>query len=201
MLKLTAKAPNKIKASLTINNRLRVDLSLTMEEYAIANVIFERRKAKLPVNRAILYHETGIGDDESTFIIRQLKMKGILEERMDNGVLKSFTTNAWNQYFDIEKEFDNEDEDKLGFWQIFRKHGNKATALGVYKKARKIADEETLKEAAVRYIASKEGEELKHILHASTWLNPEKKHWEDVIQTGKLELTDEQTFKGTFGKK
>jgi len=61
--------------------------------------------------------------------------------------------------------------------------------LSMYKKAVKTVPIDTLKKAAVNYITAKEeeGAEFKHIMHLSSWLNPQFRHWEDEIQTGKIE--------------
>lgn len=199
-MQFTVGKTKTIKASININNRIRLELSLTMEEYAIAQVIYEKRKAGLPVNKDVIYYETGIREDEGKYIIKQLEAKGVIERKSENGITRSYTTEIWNKYFNIEKEFDSEDDENPGFWQIFLKRGNKQQALKTYIKARKVIDEETLKKAAHRYIASKDGEEFKHIMHASTWLNPDDKHWEDVIQIGKLETKEEGVFSGEFYK-
>ena len=96
-------------------------------------------------------------------------------------------------------EFDNESEENLGLWQIFMKHGNKQQAVMMFKRALKVVSANELKERAVDFIASQEGKEFKHIMHCSTWLNPEFRHWEDQVQTGKNEVT-KGVYAGTWKK-
>lgn len=199
-MEFIAKATKQIKPTLIINTHIRVALELTMEEYAVANSVYEMRKANKPITVLSIFFETGISQDDVKEIFEQLKEKSILEYKEVDKKQRLFLTDRWNKLFNIDQEFDNEDELNPGFWQIFLKRGNKQQAKTAYTKARKIVDADTLRSAATRYIASKDGEEFKHIMHASTWLNPDVRHWEDEIQSGKLETDTKETFKGTFFK-
>lgn len=199
-MEITAKATKQIKATLIINTHVRVALGLTMEEYAIANSVYEMRKASKPITVLAIFFETGVAENDIKEIFEQLKDKEILEYKDVGGKQRLFLTERWNKLFNIDQEFDNEDEFNPGFWQIFLKRGNKQQSKVAYTKARKIVDADTLRSAATRYIASKDGEEFKHIMHASTWLNPDVRHWEDEVQTGKLETDAKETFKGSFFK-
>jgi hypothetical protein len=118
--------------------------------------------------------------------IRLLVIDGLLHKTEDDFYS---VTSKWTQFFDVTQDFDSDNPSKPGFWQIFKKHGNKQMAKKAYFKARKVVDKETLHAAAIRYIKSKEGNDI--FLHASTYLNPETRHWEDVvfIKGEKEELT------------
>jgi predicted transcriptional regulator len=200
-MEFIAKATKQIKATLIINTHVRVALELTMEEYAVANSIYETKKAGKPVLISAIHFETGLVEDAIREIIEVLKEKGIIDIKQEGEKRRAHLTDKWNKLFNIDQEFDNEDELNPGFWQIFLKRGNKQQSKVAYTKARKIVDADTLRSAATRYIASKDGEEFKHIMHASTWLNPDVRHWEDEVQTGKLETDAKETFKGSFFKK
>jgi len=176
---------SEIKQFVTINNRIRVKLGITMEEFCVCQAIEELRAKSKPLGKYILYKETSVPEEQINDMVNKLVAIGLLE-KLDS---KVYVSVKWKTEFSLDKEFDNNDDMDPGLWQIFRRRGNKAAALSMYKKAVKTVPIDTLKKAAVNYITAKEeeGAEFKHIMHLSSWLNPQFRHWEDEIQTGKIE--------------
>ena len=118
-----------------------------------------------------------------------IKGKTTIDHRICSSLNIGFTEYVLLDYFN-----DNpEEKANPGFWQIFKKHGNKQMAKKAYVKARKVVDKETLHNAAIRYMKSKEGNDV--FLHASTYLNPETRHWEDIV---KIKGEEEEQKKGIY---
>ncbi len=176
-----------IKEFITINNRIRLQLKLTMEDYVLYDTIAALREAGKPLSKDILYQHTGIPQELIKGKIEKGLITKMLVEKTVGAKKIICTSDVWNEKFNTMKDFDSDESLSPGLWQIFLKRGNKQAAIVMFKKAIKVVPIELLKEKATQYIESKDGEEMKHIMHLSTWLNPMYKHWEDEIQVGKLE--------------
>lgn len=174
------KAKPSIKGSTTIDHRICDSLNLSFIEYVILDYI-EKHPGKIDLDR--FQRSKGLVLSDHIFFVKILKLEGLIEGDEENLDFK--VTKKWMQYFDTSKDFDE-------FWTIFKKNGNKAQAVKAYAKARKVVDKETLHNAAARYIKSKEGNPV--FLHASTYLNPETRHWEDIVH-----VKNDQVAKGVFG--
>lgn len=171
------KAKMSIKGSTTIDHRICDSLNLSFIEYVILDYI-EKHPGKIDLDK--FERSKGLKLLDHIAFLKLLLSDGLIE----GSDLDFKVTKKWTQYFDTSKDFDE-------FWAIFKKNGNKAQAIKAYAKARKVVDKETLHTAAARYIKSKEGNPV--FLHASTYLNPETRHWEDVVH-----VKDDQVTKGVF---
>lgn len=171
------KAKVSIKGSTTIDHRICDSLNLSFIEYVILDYI-EKHPGKIDLDK--FERSKGLKLLDHIAFLKLLLSDGLIE----GSDLDFKVTKKWTQYFDTSKDFDE-------FWVIFKKNGNKAQAIKAYAKARKVVDKETLHTAAARYIKSKEGNPV--FLHASTYLNPETRHWEDIVH-----VKDDQVTKGVF---
>lgn len=171
------KAKMSIKGSTTIDHRICDSLNLSFIEYVILDYI-EKHPGKIDLDK--FERSKGLKLLDHIAFLKLLLLDGLIE----GSDLDFKVTKKWTQYFDTSKDFDE-------FWVIFKKNGNKAQAIKAYAKARKVVDKKTLHTAAARYIKSKEGNPV--FLHASTYLNPETRHWEDIVH-----VKDDQVTKGVF---
>lgn len=172
------KARPSIKGTTTIDHRVCYALQIGFIEYVLLDYVNDNPG---DIDQERLFSKKGLQFHVAVIFLRQLVTNQLLQQKSDG----YYITSKWTQFFDVSHDFDNDSKEDPGFWQIFKRNGNKQTALKAYKKARKVVDKETLHKAATRYIKSKEGNDV--FLHASTYLNPELRHWEDIIK-----IKDEQ---------
>ena len=179
-------AKPSIKGKTTIDHRICSSLNIGFTEYVLLDY-FNDNPGVLDADK--LYRSKGVSHDTLAFFTKTMERQKLIT--CDNNEYK--VTKKWAQYFSIDSDFDNEEKANPGFWQIFKKHGNKQMAKKAYVKARKVVDKETLHNAAIGYMKSKEGNDV--FLHASTYLNPETRHWEDIV---KIKGEEEEQKKGIY---
>ncbi len=165
-----------VRGTSIINNKLRVKLSLSMEEYALLEAIHEAKEKKKPLKYDDVFSKTGIPHDTIIAKVAHLEKLNFLKR---NDQKKIIMGERWmDEFKDVAEHFET-------FWEIYKKRGNKADALRNYRKAVQLVDREVLHEKAHLYVESvlnTPGSAWKHIMHGAKWLNPESRHWEDEIE-------------------
>lgn len=168
-----------VKGSTVVNHKLRLIYNLSYPEYIIMDYI-QWYAGKYPGKRQdpdLLWKMTGhVLDSDFIEILHLLSKKGLVKLIMGtDSSIPSLAipepTEQWLKNFDLTADFE-------GFWSAYGKVGNKEKAKGMYVKARKVVDKDTLDEAVKKYVTNL-GDTFQ--LHASTYLNPKNKHWEDVV--------------------
>lgn len=170
-----------VKGSTVINHKLRLIYDLSYPEYIILDYI-QWYHEKFPNKRQdpeLLWKMIGCKiDAEFKNLLKLLSKKGLL--KLVSGTDPSVPnltipepSEVWLKNFDLTADFEK-------FWSAYGKIGNKEKAKAAYVKARKAVDKDTLDEAMKKYVASLKGTDT-YPLHASTYLNPKNKHWEDVV--------------------
>jgi len=156
--------------SSVVNHKIRCLLDLTCDQYVVANFIhhWRRTRGKQPAFSKDIKRNTGF--DLPEFFETLKSMDGDVVKQDENK--KWSTTDRWDQYFNFEQDFEE-------FWEIWKKRGNRAKSLEVYLRAREVVGKEDLHTAAKRKVATVD--ELKYLPHATTWLNPKYKSWEEVL--------------------
>lgn len=164
----------RVKGSTIIDHRVQANLGITLFEYVLVDFI------------ATNEHEQ-IADkllDTKGIVITQAEFEIALEQLAEQNILalngnRYITGPEWNKHFDMESDFDNEDPNDPGFWQIMKRRGNKPKGRIAYMNARKVVSKEELHEAAKRYVATKD--DPTYIMHVSSYCNPKYQHWKDEI--------------------
>jgi hypothetical protein len=170
-MKATNNLYNGVHGSSTIDHRIRCKLGLSVAEYCIAEFysnFFKNQKDTLITEKEV-WKALGMDYNDYIFIDDNLRESkpGILGIKEAGPLWK--------------KEF-NFDEDFEVFWQnIFQRHGNKADAQKKYKECRKIVDKQILHTRAAQYIMQCCPSFPNYTKAAEVWLNPKKRHWEDVL--------------------
>lgn len=153
-----------------IDHRIRNQLQLTCDEYVYLQFVYNWNKE----NGAISFYDhdlwRAIGKRNTDAEANSTYKKGFIIPTI--GTSHCNTSDKWNIHFDQSLEFDE-------FWTLYRKWGNKADTKRKYEKCRKIASKEQIFKGVKAYLQFKEGTEQQYIMKAETWLNPEKRHWED----------------------
>lgn len=200
-MKLTAKDDSwkAVTGKTVIDHQVRVKLGLTFDEYIVADclhTLLKKQVAKVLFNKTFpmsehVLKETGQNElDWWTYVMKQLIAKNIIIVE-ETDVFRYAMTPRWLQEFDVSADFEV-------FWNdVYKKHGNKATAIEKYSQARKLVDKDILHERAKKYISTRD-DFPQYTKAAEVWLNPKKRHWEDVLP-GDDEAPPEQT-EGVLGK-
>lgn len=163
-----------VKGKSIINHRIRCKLSLSMDEYIACDYIFQTNQKPLqPQNFDTCWKLIGM---DSSFV-RQMTLNLINKGLMITDKLDRYkTTDTWDKEFGFDADFDE-------FWEIYRKHGNKATAKALYSRVRKMIDKDELHEKARKYVTwvLEKRKEMAYGHSAQTWLAPDKERWNDIL--------------------
>lgn len=157
-----------VRGTSIINNCIRVKLGLSMEEYAVLDAIQSIKTSKKPIRFDEIFLRTGIPHALIVDELRELQDRKFIEKKEGKIILCA----KWNNEFDVTLQF-------AEFWEAFQKRGNKNEALKNYRKAIQIVSPDELLEKAKLYVSTVS--EWKFLKHASVWLNPTNRHWEDAI--------------------
>lgn len=144
-----------------IDHRIRCKLGLTVEEYIVLDFIYCQLK---PGEEAAeeSWKRIGMKVEDVNSILKELNAKSI------------GAVTAWNQEFAVDDDFEY-------FWNtIFKKHGNRADAKAKYEASRKIVDKDILHARAQKYVDTRQ-DFPNYTKAAEVWLNPKKRHWEDLL--------------------
>lgn len=157
----------------TVNHQIRLKLSLSMADYAILSMI-ENLKGK-QVTDSISWKLLGVTLKVVTERMNFLYEKGFLDKDFK-------VTSKWTNAF-----LPDEAETKFNeLWEIFQRTGNKKNAKSMFIKALKAEDYNVLLENAKKYISYCR-ETRRFIMHMSSWLNPDFRHWEDELHVQQKE--------------
>ena len=164
----------------SVNHNVRVLLGLSCDEYVVMEVLHELYSEQ-PITLVVrLMNRIGTTEAETKSILVSLCEKKFLYIS-DEFIPMYLIDKRWLDCFDVNADFEE-------FFRTFREFGNKASSQKAYDKARKIADKETLLEAAKVYLAycDETYSDSKYILKAQSWLDTKLKRWEDkiVLATG-----------------
>lgn len=122
-------APTNIHGTSMINNKIRTRLSLTMEEYAMADFICEKcQKPNKDFSFNRIRRYLGIWDEQARSIIRNLHAKAIIKKKEGNIIVSDIWSNAHHIGGDILFE---------EFWEKHNEKqwpGGKGQAKGLFKK-------------------------------------------------------------------
>lgn len=169
-----------VKGSTVINHKLRLIYDLSYPEYVILDYIqwyYEKHPGKRQ-DPELLWKMTGHKiDSDFVGIIRLLNKKGLIKLIMGTDVATPTLaipepSDQWLKNFDLTADFEK-------FWSMWGRIGNKEKAKAMYSKARKMVDNDTLFEAGKKYVQHYKDQFGENATHASTYLNPKNKHWED----------------------
>jgi hypothetical protein len=177
-----------VRGKSLIDHQIRCKLGLTMIEYAVMDMIYSFHIDKKPIHIDDMKRELGMNQDHWMKVIHALIGKDMLTG--PNG--QAVPANAWLKEFYNDVDFDE-------FWTIFMKHGNKASAKKNYQLVRKLIDREYLLKRAKTYIKGvlDVRKDIEFAKAAEVWLNPKKKHWEDLAP-GETKNIVQQKTEGTF---
>ncbi len=167
----------EVKGITTINQRVRVQLKLSMEEYAVMDFIFNWNK-KFTTNAKLMdyYRQTGYVAEEINILLKSMKDRGLL---LWNGRIDVFP--EWYAIFSTSGLDDQ-------IWAI-HKTGNKQLVRERLPKVLKKISFEDLKLKLENYLKwCDQTEKFKKNL--STWLDPNKEYWNDPI--GPISKTNPQ---------
>lgn len=169
----------------TINHRIRVKLGLTMGEYVMLDY-FYGREIRDDYNWQDMWKHIGNdGTDPSNADMTSLRERGFIKGQ--TGVI--LVTDKWKAEFDA--SFNEEFKE---FWNAYGNIGNKETARLVFLKTRKVVDYKHLLKQNQCYDEHLAKNTWKGKMHCSTWLNPDKKRYDDKYgnekgKEDKLKLT------------
>lgn len=164
-----------------ILHRQRIQLGLSMEEYALMAFIETRKAKNLPVSYDKIEKYLGIDPIHAKELLIMLKQKELI--RNEKGIV---ITDKWFSVFEIsEKEFED-------FWNINSKPcwpGSRKESLKMYIKARKLFDKDFLlqqRNAYFKFLQEPENE-YRSKMSCSTFLNPENEkfnqNWTKEVTT------------------
>lgn len=162
------KKPN---GSSIIDHGIRYKLKLSVEEYILCDLIYQfnkRYKVGVLINKKY-FSIIGFMPDDVIRIGTQLRSRGLIIT--DVKKKRPATTKLWNDNFDDDAQFEE-------MWDVHPK-GNKAEARENFIKARGMVPYNLLIEKLMDYLISQPNLDYRYQL--STWLDPKKKHWEDVL--------------------
>ncbi len=171
---------------------IRVRLGLTCLEYVFLDFIKIMQDQS---DKRIVYQDlwkiTGISPEHVPDLWKSLIKKKMV--RYDKELKVVVTEDVWNTCFDRDNEFQDFWEnygrikDNEGKYSLIGPIGNRALAFRMFKKTVKNLSPEELKEKARAYTDyCFKNERL--ILHASTWLNPMMRRYNDELTPVKTNL-------------
>lgn len=172
-----------------IDHKIRVELELEFDEYVFMDFLYTINKDKSQkLTYDIAFKKTGIVREDINSIVKACMLRGLIEKDKHG---KWIVLDKWNKHFDVDKDFNE-------FWEIFKKRGSKVEAQKHFTKTIKLVEKDKLFNAAKKYIASVS--DPIYIMHASKFLNPNFKRWEDVVETKEVTDTPKFQYEGTFIK-
>ncbi|MCC7514588.1 MAG: hypothetical protein IT212_07830 [Bacteroidia bacterium] len=164
-------AQKKIEGYTTIDHRIRCALKLTVEEYVMADVIYQHNKRfKQGFVSYAKYHSiTGFLPEEIMIIGKSLVNKGIVVN--DTKLQRHTTAPLWNINFDEDVQF-------AKLWSI-NNRGNKQAAKENFLKMRKMIGFNALVIKLQEYMESVSDPNF--VMKLQKWLDPKYRHWEDEL--------------------
>ena len=177
---------SKITGTTTINHSIRQQLKLSCSQYVVMDFLHTwktKNKEKLFTPDDI-WKAIGILDIGPELI--NLKQMGLIN--IDFHTMKFTIHYEWLNFFNVDEKFDE-------LWVVFGKKGNKPTALNRYKIVTRKVSHDVLMLAAKKYIKYQDAIKAERQFRKGldVWLNPQKNHWEDIV-----ELPHEQDKPGVF---
>lgn len=160
-MKATNNLYNGVHGMSTIDHRIRMKLGLSINEYVVLDFAVNLKMGLSHVEEC--WKRIGMTPEEYSYYEATLYLRhpNIVE--------------LWLNEFNLDPDFEV-------FWvNIFRKHGNKASAMKKYKECRSLIDKQTLHTRAAQYIMQCCPDFPNYTKAAEVWLNPKKRHWEDVL--------------------
>ena len=162
----------KVRGISVIKHRIRLELNLSLEEYVVMDFIFNHNTSKSStITFGDCYKETGLIYADAKELISGLKTKGCLI--LDATKNRIDVCPDWYAHFSTGGQFE----------EIWRMHmsGNKATAKSrLARVLKKISYDDLKKKLSLYLKACDESQSFKKNL--DTWLNPDKEHWNDIVQ-------------------
>ncbi len=165
-----------------INHKLRLRFNLSLMEYIMLDFVHnwsiehpQKSFEDDDVWRFTGYHL----DTDSKTVLALLRQKGMIKI-VSSDFYYYEACDAWKKEFDVESDFEE-------FWEAWEKVGNKQKSKIMYLRARKVAEKEVLLLSALKYIAYRKKQFSEHTTHASSFLNPANKMWEDKLPDTKPE--------------
>ncbi len=173
-------ADNTITSGVTgktiINHKLRIRFHLSLMEYILIDFVhnFSIENPGKPFEDKDVWKSTGYHfDAEIKSVLSILRQKGMIKI-VSSDYFYYEASDAWKKEFDVESDFEE-------FWEMWEKVGNKQKSKIMYLRARKVADKDVLVLAAMKYIQFRKTQFGEHTTHASSFLNPVNKMWEDKL--------------------
>lgn len=156
-----------------IDHSIRFKLKLTVEEYIMADAIYQHNKACPIGGMTVMKYFTSIGylETDAIRVGKELRNKGIITT--DPLKKRPITTAVWNENFDDDVQFEI-------LWGIHHK-GNKQEAKINFLKMKSMISFTALCEKLTAYVTAK-ADEPQYMRDLSGWLNPKLKRWEDIIE-------------------
>ena len=171
-----------ITGSTTINHSARVAMELSMDEYAVVDMIERYSEASKPFCDTEVYRTLGMNREEVQAVITQLWAKGFIE--ISKGVSKFRPTTRWKEGFmPTKNEFEQ-------FWEPMdivttagKKHiawtGAKPDAEKKFLKARKLESFEYLMAQKVGYFRMIASSDYRKVMGCSVFLNVDTKRYSE----------------------
>lgn len=168
-----------------MDHKIRIKLGLTCIEYVLLDFI---KTWQDKGDKRIRYNElwifTGIAPEHIPELWKNLLAKNMVYYDEETKLVT--TASAFDECFNKDNDFQDFWEhygrilDANNNYELIGNVGNRPMALKNYRKAIKNISPEELK-AKMRLYIEHCYKEKKYIQHASTWLNPMNRKWEDVL--------------------
>jgi hypothetical protein len=178
-MEMTVSKNEPVNGKTLIDHQICQRLRINLIEYILLDYFSTHTKKSEDFNSDRLHRHKGLkwSDPIVKACLKSIENDGLIKIEADG---KFQLLPKWTKFFLSDSDFDNDDKDNPGFWQIFQKTGNKAMAKKAYSNARKHIGKDELHAAASNYIKNC-NECSRFIMHASTYLNPVNEHWKDVL--------------------
>lgn len=164
-----------------IDHSIRYKLKLTVEEYIMADLIYQHNKSA-PVGAMVtMNYFTSIGFEPENIsrVGKSLREKGIVIT--DEIKKRPAISKLWTDNFDDDAQFEI-------LWKIHNK-GNKQEAKINFMKMKKMISFTALCEKLKHYVEYKTDDPI-FLKDLSGWLNPKFKRWEDIVEYKGAEQKD-----------
>lgn len=157
-----------------IDHSIRFKLKLSVEEYIMADAIYQHNKSMTVGGMTVMKYFTNIGflEEDAVRVGKELRNKGIIAT--DPLKKRPVTTAVWNDNFDDDAQFDI-------LWSIHNK-GNRQEAKINFLKMKNMISFTALCEKLQNYVNAKSDGDPQYMRDLSGWLNPKFKRWEDIIE-------------------
>lgn len=171
----------EIKGITTINQRIRVQLRLSMEEYVMMDFIYNwNLNNNEPPKLKHYFQATGYIAEDIQFLFKTMREKKLL---IPHGKIEKHcdVCSNWHAIFSTNKDQVEE------LWQILKK-GNKPTVIQRLPKVLKTVPFDELKAKLIAYVKDCDNSQaFKKGL--DVWLNPEKQHWNDPLRSAPQQIS------------